>query len=103
MDSEIGLRQAQSIISADMDSTSKSASVNHMTASTSKSTSVSCSQSEYSHIWDANIAQNKKLLGELGLLSVLAIETDKTTKKKGKKGKKEKKEVRAVGSLTIAR
>ena len=43
-------------------------------------------KSEYSRIREANIAQNKKLLGELGLLSDLFDGTDKKTKKKGKSG-----------------
>jgi hypothetical protein len=44
-------------------------------------------KSEYSRIRDANIAENKRLLSELGLLSVLGNKKDKATKKKGKKGK----------------
>ena len=37
---------------------------------------------EYSHIRDANIAENKRLLSELGLLSVLGNTKDKATKRK---------------------
>jgi hypothetical protein len=55
-------------------------------------------KSEYSRIRDANIAQNKKLLSELGLTSSLRDEKDKattttTTTSSKKKGRKEKKEL----------
>jgi hypothetical protein len=61
-------------------------------------------KSKYDRIRDANIAQNKKLLFDLGLLSSLDDETDKRTKKKGKKGKKGRKDVHTMSrSLDIAR
>lgn len=53
-------------------------------------------KSEYSRIRDANIAQNKKLLSELGLTSSLRDEKDKattTSSSSKKKGRKEKKEL----------
>ena len=51
----------------------------------------STSKSEYSHIQDTNIAQNKKILLNLGLLSSLGDKKEKLAIKKGKKGMKVKK------------
>ena len=53
-----------------------------------QATGTSANRSEYSRIREANIAENKRILSELGLLSGLVDKKDKT-KKGGKKGKKE--------------
>ena len=94
-DDESGLRHAYSIISAtqgDAVSSSKSFSVNHTSAKGGKS--------EYSRRRDANIAQNKKLLSELGLLkSSSLLDEPNGKKKKGKKGEKGKKDVHVARGL----
>jgi hypothetical protein len=63
-------------------------------------TSANHGKSDYSHRRDANIAQNKLLLGELGFL---VKETSKGLKKTGKGGKGKKKEVEASMSESSAR
>jgi hypothetical protein len=48
-------------------------------------------QSDYSKTREANIAQNKELLRQLGLDSFWGDEKDKANEKKGKKRSKDKK------------